>query len=174
MSEAHNPTAGHEERDVPARLPVLFIVFMVVFVPLMLLLLWGLMSTVWQELPGPPNPFADEPVRTTAEPRLQASPEADLAELNRRMEQRLQSVGWVDREAERVHMPIDRAMQLLAERGLPEQGAHVNDGASLAVPPVEKGVNAATPERINISAARAVAVPDEPVEPSDGQEAGNE
>lgn len=174
MSEEHNPTAGHEQRDVPARIPALFIGFMAVFVPLMLLLLWGLMSTVWQELPGPPNPFADEPTKAPAEPSLQASPEADLAELDRRMQQRLQSVGWVDREAERVHMPIDRAMQLLVERGLPEQGAHASETAGPAVPPVEKGMNAATPEGIGLSAARAVAAPDEPAEPGNGQEAGNE
>jgi hypothetical protein len=32
---------------------------------------------------------------------------------------RLSSYGWVDREAGIVRIPIDRAMDLLAERGLP-------------------------------------------------------
>ncbi|MHB0777028.1 hypothetical protein [Halomonas sp. WWR20] len=172
--DAHNPTAGHEQRDVPARIPVLFILFMAVFVPLVLVALWGLMSTVWEELPGPPNPFAGEPVSAPLAPRLQVSPEADLAVLTLRMNAQLASVGWVDREAERVHMPITRAMQLLVERGLPERGPLADDGIGLAEPPVSKGVDAAVADKVNVSAAQAVVTPERSIETRDTQEAGNE
>jgi hypothetical protein len=36
-----------------------------------------------------------------------------------REEQQLHSYGWVDQSAGSVHIPIDQAMQLIAERGLP-------------------------------------------------------
>ncbi|GAB2783448.1 hypothetical protein GCM10027040_06840 [Halomonas shantousis] len=174
MSEEHNPTAGHEPRDVPARIPVLFILFMAIFLPLVLLALWGLMSTVWRELPGPPNPFAGEPANVSKAPRLQTSPEVDLATFNERVEARLHGVGWSDREAGRVHMPVEQAMQLLAERGLPEQGPLASERASLTEPPLSKGVNAATPDRVNVSAAQAVVGAEDRTEPGDRQEAGNE
>lgn len=169
-----NPTVGHEQSDVPARIPVLFFIFIAGFVPVALLILWGLVSTVWKELPGPPNPFAGEQVGAPEVPLLQGSPETDLVDLNRRMRERLHGVGWVDQETERVHMPIERAMQLLVERGLPERGAHANQATSLAELPISKGVNAATETKVNIKAARAVAEPNVVIDPRDGQEAGNE
>lgn len=54
-------------------------------------------------------------------PALQADPQTDLAAFERRMQERLDSVGWVDRQAGIVHLPIDRAMDLLVERGLTEE-----------------------------------------------------
>lgn len=150
-----NPTAGHDTRDVPARLPVLFIVFMAVFVPLVLVILWGLMVTVWPARTEPAIPFAEEPVSAPDAPPLQASPETDLAALNRRMEQRLQGVGWIDRETGRVYLPIDRAMQLLVERE-----TRGNDSATL---PVGKNAEAAMQPSVNASAGLSA-----------GQEAGNE
>ncbi len=57
------------------------------------------------------------------EPRLQVNPTADLAISEKASESELHSYGWVDRSAGVVHLPIERAMQLLIERGLPEVGA---------------------------------------------------
>jgi hypothetical protein len=52
-------------------------------------------------------------------PPLQASPAEDLRELRQTEEALLTGYGWVDQEAEVVKIPIDRAIELLAERGLP-------------------------------------------------------
>jgi hypothetical protein len=38
-------------------------------------------------------------------------------------EAKLKTYGWLDRKAGVAHIPIDRAMQVLLERGLPEVGA---------------------------------------------------
>jgi hypothetical protein len=54
-----------------------------------------------------------------APPRLQVTPHADLARLQASEDAQLRSFGWVDRGAQVVRMPIDRAMQLLAQRGWP-------------------------------------------------------
>jgi hypothetical protein len=53
------------------------------------------------------------------EPRLQVSTLDDLARLREKEEQILDSYRWVDKEAGIVGIPIDRAKELLLERGLP-------------------------------------------------------
>ena len=57
------------------------------------------------------------------QPRLEVKPGASLAELRAAEDAELKSYGWIDRKAGTVRIPIDRAMQLLLERGLPDVGA---------------------------------------------------
>jgi hypothetical protein len=52
-------------------------------------------------------------------PRLQVAPAADLATLRATAQARLDSYGWVDQQAGVVHIPINQAMTLIAQRGLP-------------------------------------------------------
>ncbi len=110
---------AHEQGDLPARGPVYAIAFTAVIVPLGALAMWLLMETVWQATPQPPPIFPEEPPRATRAPPLQQSPPTDMADFARQQQGRLGSTGWVDREAGVVHMPIDRAMDLIVERGLP-------------------------------------------------------
>jgi hypothetical protein len=56
------------------------------------------------------------------EPRLQVAPQADLAALRAREDVALKTYGWVDRNAGVVRIPIERAMDLIAQRGLPVRG----------------------------------------------------
>jgi hypothetical protein len=53
------------------------------------------------------------------EPRLEVSPRASLAELRATEEKILKSYSWVDKRGNVVRIPIERAMELIAERGLP-------------------------------------------------------
>ena len=55
--------------------------------------------------------------RLPPEPRLQSYPRTDLYEFRTGMEQKLHSYGWVNKDAGTVHIPIERAMDLLIERG---------------------------------------------------------
>ena len=57
---------------------------------------------------------------TPPEPRLQTDPEADLGAYVRKEQQLLGSYGWVDRERGIVHVPIEVAMERLAQTGSPE------------------------------------------------------
>lgn len=50
--------------------------------------------------------------------RLPVRPQ-DQRQLQAQWEERLQSYGWVDQDAGVVHIPIDRAIDLVIERGLP-------------------------------------------------------
>ncbi len=55
-------------------------------------------------------------------PGLQVNPESDLGKFRTATEATLNSYGWIDRKAGVAHIPIERAMQLTVERGLPEVG----------------------------------------------------
>lgn len=59
------------------------------------------------------------PPRSLSQPLLQAAPAQDLQEFQAAEEAQLNSYGWIDHEAGLVRIPIQRAMQLLVERGLP-------------------------------------------------------
>ncbi len=53
------------------------------------------------------------------QPRLETDERREINDFREREEQTLNSYGWVDQSAGVVHIPIDRAMQLVAQRGLP-------------------------------------------------------
>ncbi len=73
---------------------------------------------------SPPAPaLAGQRNQLPSSPRLQVTPKVDLRELRARDESQLHTYGWVDRQHGVITIPIDRAMQLLAERGIPPQKA---------------------------------------------------
>ncbi|NTV62109.1 MAG: hypothetical protein HGA65_01055 [Oscillochloris sp.] len=51
-------------------------------------------------------------------PRLEQNPKADSNQLVVEARAQLETYGWVDQEAGTAHIPIERAMQLLLERGV--------------------------------------------------------
>jgi hypothetical protein len=57
--------------------------------------------------------------RTPPEPRLEANPVEPRVRMQADEDWVLRSYGWVDEKAGMVRIPIDRAMDLMAERGLP-------------------------------------------------------
>jgi hypothetical protein len=68
-------------------------------------------------------------------PRLQNYPFQDIKELRQNETPLLGAYQWIDRNAGTVRIPIDRAMDLLAERGLPYRKA----GQPSAAPPPAAG-----------------------------------
>ena len=62
----------------------------------------------------PPNEIQRFP-----EPRLEENERTELNDFRYGEEQELSSYGWVDKNAGVAHIPIDQAMQLIAQRGLP-------------------------------------------------------
>jgi mono/diheme cytochrome c family protein len=58
-------------------------------------------------------------------PRLQAAPQEDLQRLRSTQQAWLESYGWIDEENNIAHIPIERALQIVAEQGLPEAGVVV-------------------------------------------------
>jgi hypothetical protein len=128
--EQKNPEVEHEHTDVNVRGILTFAAVMVVAGLVVHVVLWFLQSYFVArekgETPPLPSPAADErlrlpqDVRKLPDPRLQISDVHDLDELRRKEEKRLDSYGWVDRKAGVVHIPIDRALEEMAN---PEQAA---------------------------------------------------
>jgi len=54
-------------------------------------------------------------------PRLQTNPRGDLLELREAEDRVLTTYGWVDRNTGVVRIPIEQAMKLTDERGLPSR-----------------------------------------------------
>jgi hypothetical protein len=74
------------------------------------------------EKEAPPEAAAAPPLEESPPPplpRLQANPQADLARMRFDAEEQLRSFGWADRPNGIVRIPIERAMDLIVERGLP-------------------------------------------------------
>ncbi len=70
-------------------------------------------------------------------PRLQTYPFTDLKELRQREDQLLEHYQWVDKNAGIVRIPIERAIELTAERGLPVRGAASAQPAEGSQPPAQ-------------------------------------
>jgi hypothetical protein len=111
----------HEVQDVHLRPLLIFALILgVTAVVIHIGLWWGL--RVWTDdelLLQPviaPAPVTPEP---HPGPGVDPFPWVELEALRTEQFLRLNSYGWVDRETEVVHIPVERAMQLLVERGLP-------------------------------------------------------
>ena len=114
--------ARHYEADDVRSAPlILFMGGLLVAIALALVFLWWLIGR-WI---GEPVDVAVQlpPVVTTPRavpgPGLDALPESELERLLTREGERLNSYGWIDRETGVVHIPIDRAIELIVETGLP-------------------------------------------------------
>ena len=67
-----------------------------------------------------PSPLAEANTpKEPPTPRLQSAPVDDMRALRAAEEAALQSYGWVDRDAAIARIPVDRAIDIVAERGLP-------------------------------------------------------
>jgi hypothetical protein len=136
MAEMHVPHAAgspdtpeihHESSDVNVRGVFAFAIGLLVTGIIIHLLVWVLFQyfTAREGHAAPPAfPLAvTKETRVPPEPRLQTNPRQDLADLRAREDQVLSSYGWVDRNAGVVRIPIDQAIKLTLERGLPARQA---------------------------------------------------
>lgn len=73
-------------------------------------------------------PATTVPKQTPLEPRLQVTPQKDLATLRAEEDGLLNNYGWVDKGKGTVRIPIDRAMELTLQRGLPTRLASPTEG----------------------------------------------
>lgn len=109
---------GHEPDIQSARGIVYAGLGLAVSIGMILLVLWGFFALLRDEPGITPSPFASYE-HIPPRPRLQEDPALDLQAMHQQENERLYSYGWVDRQQELVHIPIERAMQLVVERGLP-------------------------------------------------------
>jgi hypothetical protein len=118
-----HPEVRHEASDVNIRAIFGFGLGLLVAGLIIHLLVWVLFQYFTARegrMVAPRFPLAvTQETRVPPEPRLQTNPRQDLGELRAREDQVLSSYGWVDKNAGVVRIPIDQAMKLTLERGLP-------------------------------------------------------
>jgi hypothetical protein len=119
-SAPEHPGPHYETRDASARGLVMFGIGLfatLVLVAVLTAWLFGYFAKS-QSLGPPASPF--ENVRVLPpQPRLQVHPRQDLLRLRENESAELESYGWIDQKNGIVHIPIERAMDLTAQRGLP-------------------------------------------------------
>ena len=117
------PGPGHEESDVSIRGIVKFGIWLAVAAVLIHVAMWALFRVLDKRevredrLLSPM--VAANLARTPPGPRLEPDPLTPRRAMLARERAVLETYGWVDRGAGIVRIPIDRAMQMVAERGLP-------------------------------------------------------
>lgn len=117
---SRNVLPQHEVRDVNARAIGCFAFALVACIAAICVLIAGMFHRLDEHVSGTAaNRIASSRVRMT-EPQLQVDPGADMERFRARESGILNSYGWVNREAGVVRIPIERAMEIIAERGLPE------------------------------------------------------
>jgi len=148
----------HENKDVRVRRVGLVGLGMIVGAVVMFLALGGLFAwfasrAVEEDASIPPLALTPQ---TPPGPRLQVAPPADLAQLRATEQARLESYGWVDQRAQVAHIPIERAMALIAQRGLPARSGA--PGGAAPQPTGIPGAGQNVPETTSTPAA-ATATP---------------
>ena len=115
------PQGGYEKSDLRSKPIVVFGVILGVMVALAFVAAYGMIHVLgWWERPRLETPASPLATRTVPpEPRLQVKAPQELKSLQATEQEVLATYGWVNKEAGIARIPIERAMQLVLERGLP-------------------------------------------------------
>jgi len=125
MSEpTSQPGDRYERRDADVTAMALLVVLFVICGGLVHLTVAGVYTVLRRHYDENNVP----PILTTERfpaPRLQTSSSDDMAEMRVHEEGLLKSYGWINRDTGTVRIPIERAMDLITQRGLPQSGPAV-------------------------------------------------
>lgn len=116
----------------------------VVVIYFILLGMYHVLDTYQRAHQPPVSPMVTAPVDTRAvshedtqafpQPRLEESERAQLRQFIEDQDRKLATYNWVDKDKGIVQIPIDRAMDLIAERGLPVRPENVRSEGSTMAP----------------------------------------
>lgn len=155
----HENTGGHgsyERQDLGPKAILYFLLALGVAIVLSLAGLKGVftyldhrekadqprVSPLITSVPGDTRHIAGEYPRTAfPDPRLEKIEGEELDQDLTREQSTLYSYGWVDENAGTVHIPIERAMELIVERGLPVRPQAAVSAAAAAKPEANRKDN---------------------------------
>jgi len=141
MSEERKPhqngNAGFEREDLGSRPIFGFLIGLAAVCLLVYFVLRGMYAVLdtYQISHRPvQNPLVSQPRADTRvvhpediskfpQPRLESNERIEINNFRLKEEQTLNSYGWVDQQAGVVRIPIERAMQMVVQRGLPTRPA---------------------------------------------------
>lgn len=107
--------ARHEPSDVEPRSLMYFLAGLFVLCALAMVLMAWMFRVLYEAQPAPQLRFPAEKQTVN----LRVDPTQDIRTLRQTEDFTLSSYGWVDQKTGVVRIPIARAMELVAERGLP-------------------------------------------------------
>ncbi len=128
------PRNGYEKSDAnPHGLVYFLLIMAAILAATSLSLIWLFKHFERAENPGS---FVAAPFAAThplpPPPRIQALPGVDMQSYYQSQQNLLNTYGWVDKQNGIVRLPIDRAMELLLQRGLPVRSAANSRNAAQA------------------------------------------
>ncbi len=135
MDKSQGTTPAYETRDADVRVVFRFLVVLGLALTFTLVLCWGLFRyfSATEAEPNPASPFA-ETRQLPSRPQLQVNPREDWLKFHAAQQQALESYAWEDREGGTVRVPIERAMDLLLEKGVPVAGEKMPAAAGKPAP----------------------------------------
>jgi hypothetical protein len=134
----HNGGEGFERQDLSSKPVYGFLISLVVIGVLVYFAVWGIFRVLdkyFAKHQAPTSPLVQQAATNTRkiepgtieqtfpEPRLETNERTEINDFRLGEEQTLNSYGWVDQNAGVVRIPITRAMDLIAQRGLPTKPA---------------------------------------------------
>ena len=117
----HSPNVGHEESSVDLKPIIAFgavLVVVTIFAFVSMSFMLNFLELNQARKDAPLSSLA-EPAAMPPAPRLQVSPNQDLRQTRQTEGAVLLNYHWVDKNAGVVGIPVERAIKILAERGLP-------------------------------------------------------
>jgi hypothetical protein len=116
------PPAQEIDAELDLKAIIRFVIGLLVVTLLVLAVMWamgGYFKAAETAKDPPPSPLVEaqaDPIPPG--PRLQSTPPRDMEELRAQDHETLTSYGWVDRAGGVARIPIERAMSIVAEKGL--------------------------------------------------------
>lgn len=110
--------AGYELADSRARPLVIAAIGVFVLLALSFVFIAGLMFLAGGNPGDSGNTLADTSVQLPPEPRLEQNPERDGTRIVAEATERVEGYGWVQQRDGIAHIPIERSMELLLEKGI--------------------------------------------------------
>ena len=150
---------GYERQDLSAQSVFAFLISLVVGGVIVYFIVWGLyhfmdarqrarqpqLSPLVKQVETDTRIVSPDEIKKFSAPRLERNERIEIKDFRLKEEQTLNSYGWVDEKAGVVRIPIERAMELIAQRGLsttPKAGT---------IPPSEVNVATQAAERSDTS-----------------------
>lgn len=125
VTEPERPEPKFEERDVDVWAVGKFGIGLALVCVLCLALLLGFFKFLENQNGGPERRTGTgigiDASKLPPEPRLEETPIRDLNAMRAAEDKILNSYAWIDKSSGLVRIPIDRAIDLLAQRGLPSR-----------------------------------------------------
>lgn len=131
LEHVHNPDVMYERQDLSPRGIIAFLVGLIVTIAIIQFVVYGLYKFFQgnQVTPEPRSaaiitptnalPQGQDPVQRFPQPTLQPDPPADLNKFRARLEDHLNSYGYIDQKQGIMYIPVERAIDIMAQQGLP-------------------------------------------------------